>query len=179
MGGEKRSAGKKAAGTIVRATRWGPAQQVRCHAQWCDENEEKFLDCLAASCNVTMACEEAGVAHTTVYRQRRKRADFALKWQAALEQGYARLEMQLVEAASRSLSAEPYPVDHPIPRMSADTVIRVLLMHRASVTGQGKRPGWKAPPKRLEEVQDSILRKIEAIRRGRDAEAGDPEEPQP
>ena len=62
---------KETAGTVVRRTRWAPAQRVRAHQQWCDEDEELFLDCLAATCNVTLACEQADVSHTTVYRQRR------------------------------------------------------------------------------------------------------------
>lgn len=77
-------ASKEVAGTVVRRTRHAPAQRVRAQKQWCDEDEEIFLDCLAAPCNVTLACEQVDVAHVTVYRQRKNRADFALKWQAAL-----------------------------------------------------------------------------------------------
>ena len=167
--GESASGAEKQAESIVRKTRWAPAQRVRCHSQWSEEAEDRFLDSLAANCNVEMACREAGVAHTTVYRQRRKRADFALKWQAALEQGYARLELGLVEAANRALSAEGLPADSPVSPMSAETALRVLQLHRASATGQGKRSGWQAPPRRLEEVQDSILRRIESIQRARHA----------
>jgi hypothetical protein len=105
MGRGKRAVPRTAkanAGSVVRRTRWGPAQRVRAHKQWCDEDEDVFLDALAATCNVTLACEQADVSHTTVYRQRRLRADFTIKWQAALEQGYAAMEMALVEAANLS-----------------------------------------------------------------------------
>ena len=160
-------ASKILAGTVVRRTRWAPAQRVRAHKQWCDEDEEVFLDCLAATCNVEMACEQADVAHTTVYRQRRTRADFALKWQAALEQGYAQLEMGLVAAANRALSGELARKQVLIAPMSAETALRVLVAHRAAVTGQGKRGGWQAPLPSLQEVQDGILSKIAAIKRAR------------
>lgn len=159
---------RKPIGTIVRRTRWAEAQRVVCYAQWCEETEERFLDALATSCNVGAACEEAGVARVTVYRQRRNRADFALKWQAALEQGYARLELALVEAANCALSADEVPEGSPVAPMSADTALRVLQLHRASATGQGKRTGRHALPKRLEEVQNSILQRITAIQRHRE-----------
>jgi hypothetical protein len=97
---KSKKAQRKPIGSIVRKTRWAEAQRVICFAQWCEETEERFLDCLAASCSVTKPCEEAEVAPTTVYRQRRKRADFALKWQVALDQGYEKLEFGLVEAAN-------------------------------------------------------------------------------
>ena len=168
-----RKAARKPIGSIVRKTRWAEAQRVQCFAQWCDETEEKFLDCLAASCNVTVACAEAGVAHTTVYRQRRQRADFAQKWQAALEQGYARLELALVEAANNALTGDPEAEGTAVAPMSAETALRVLQLHRASVTGQGRQSGWQPGPRRLEEVQDSILRRIAAVKRARPAQTGE------
>ena len=162
---------RETAGTVVRRTRWAPAQRVRAHKQWCDEDEELFLDCLAATCNVEMACEQADVSHTTVYRQRRERADFALKWQAALEQGYAALEMGLVEAANRSLRGEVARGPAVVAPMSAETALRVLTAHRAMVTGQGKTGGWQSPPPTLEAVQDAILRKIAVIKQARGKKA--------
>lgn len=153
---------------MVRRTRWAPAQRVRVYRQWSDENEELFLDCLAASCNVGIACEQADVCHTTVYRQRRMRADFAAKWQAALEQGYARLEMALLRSAADSMEGIAFDGDRPIPAMSAETALAVLRHHRASVTGEGKKSGWRARPKRLDEVRASIIRKLDAIERGDD-----------
>ena len=162
---------KEIAGTAVRRTRWAPAQRVRGHKHWCDEDEELFLDCLAATCNVELACEQADVSHTTVYRQRRERADFALKWQAALEQGYAALEMGLVEAARRALSGELARGPVTVAPMSAETALRVLAQHRAMVTGQGRTAGWQAPPPTLEAVQDAILRKIAVIKQARGKKA--------
>lgn len=151
------------AGSIVRRTRWGRAQRVRAYKQWCDEDEEIFLDCLAATCNVVMACEQADVSGSTVYRQRRKRADFAMKWQAALEQGYARLEMGMLESANRAFTGDEGFGDAVVAPMSAELALKLLQFHRASVTGQGRASGWRGPPKRLEDLRESILRKIEAI----------------
>ena len=174
MAGGKRSGRRRARGTIVRKTRWG-TQRVRTYRQWCDEVEAEFLDCLAASCSVELACEQAGVGHTSVYRQRRQRPDFADKWQVALEQGYARLEMTLVETANQSLTSLDFDATRPIPRMSAETALALLKVHRAAVTGRGKRSGYQSPPRQLSDVQDSILRKIAAIRGARAATDGEGE----
>lgn len=157
---------------MVRRTRWAPAQRVRAYKQWSDEDEEIFLDCLAASCNVVIACEQADVSHTTVYRQRRLRADFAGKWQAALEQGYARLEMALLRSAADTMEGIAFDGDRPIPPMSPETALAVLRHHRPSVTGEGRNSGWRAPPPRLEEVRASISRKLDAIERGEETGGG-------
>lgn len=148
------------------------AQRVRCIVQWSEAVEELFLDVLAASCNVSLAADEAGVGHSSVYRQRRTRADFAEKWQAALAQGYARLEMALVKAAIDSLAGTAFDAERPIPQMSAETAIRVLQLHRAAVTGIGRTSGWKAPPRGIEHYRASILRKVAAIKAARDGAVG-------
>ena len=85
--------------SILRATRWARAQKVRSYCQWSEETEAEFLDALAANASVTVACEQAEAGHTSVYRRRRTDASFALKWQAVLEQGYARLKLELVRSA--------------------------------------------------------------------------------
>ena len=154
--------------SVVRSTRWARAQRVRSYRQWSDEAETEFLDGLAASANVTLACEEAGVGHTSVYRRRRDNAAFAIKWQAALEQGYARLEMELVRSAVDSLGSLSFDASRPIAAMGAETALKVLTLHRQSVTGEGKRSGYRAgPPKRLIEIQDELIKRAEAIRRAR------------
>jgi len=147
---------------VVRRTRWG-MQRVRCRRQWTERAEERFLDQLAASCNVETSCQEAGVSHTTVYRHRRKRPEFAAKWQEALEQGYARLEMVALEGAIAALQGAGPDASRPIAGMSAETAIRLLTLHRAAVTGVGKKSGWQRPRRSIEEAQASILAKLEAI----------------
>ena len=153
-------------GTRVRYTQTGRAQVVKTGgAQWSDEAEEKFFDVLAATCNVRLSAAEVGFTTFTVYRQRRLRADFAERWRAALAQGYARLEMALVEAAADSMEGVEFDADRPIPQMTAAEAMNLLKLHRADVNG-GKpgRPGQFAKPRSLDELRDGIVRKIEAIR---------------
>jgi len=156
---------------------WGPkgefvrrgtngAQRIRTGgAFWSEEAEEAFFDHLAASCNVTTSAEAVGFTTPTLYRQRRLRADFAARWQAALAQGYARLEMALVLAANDSLDDVAFDAERPIPKMTVDQAMNVLRAHRHTVAGDGRRgPGNPARRRSLDEVRASIARKVEAIR---------------
>lgn len=159
------------AGTAVRYGRNGRAQRIKTGgAFWSEEAEEVFFDVLSASCNVTLACAEVGFTTPTVYRLRRMRPDFAEKWRIALEQGYARLEMALVEAAADSIEGLELDAERPIPKMSVDQAMNVLRAHRNEVRGDGTRgPGRYGRPPTLEDVRSSIEKKVRAIKAARTA----------
>lgn len=61
-----------------------------------DWRRELFLAHFAGTCDATAAAEAAGVCESTVYRHRVRDPDFAAAFQEALEQGYVRLETELV-----------------------------------------------------------------------------------
>jgi hypothetical protein len=165
--GPKRTGGRGngPAGSLVRRDCGGRVRRVKTGGyQWSDEAEEEFFDLLAASCNVRASVEAVGFTAPTVYRQRRMRPDFALKWQLALEQGYARLEMALLQAANDSLEDVEFDADRPIPKMTVEQAMNVLRAHRNEVRGDGRRgPGHYAGPPKLEEVRASIEMKVRAI----------------
>lgn len=155
------------AGSMVRVGPTGREQRVRSSGwQWTDEAEEVFLDALAASCNVSYAAEEAGFCTPTVYRQRRLRPEFAERWQAALEQGYARLELALLQSAVDSMDGVEFDEARPIPKMTVEQALNVLRAHRNEVRGDGRRgPGAISRPPPLNKVRASILQKLDAIER--------------
>lgn len=160
-------------GSRVRYGEGGRAKLIRTKGrQWSDEAEIIFFDALAASCNVRHAAEAAGATVYTVHRQRRLRPEFALRWDAALAQGHARLEMALVEAALDSLENVDFDAERPIPRMTVDQAIRIVQLYRGPVRGDGAAPGRRPRRRSLDEVRASILKKLEAIEnaRGRDGE---------
>lgn len=158
-------------GTRVRYGENGRAKRIKTGgAQWSDEAETLFFDVLAASCNVRMATAETGFTTPTVYRQRRLRPEFAALWQGALEQGYARLEMALVEAACDTLDGVEFDAERPIPKMTVEQAMNVLRAHRNAVEGNGKRgPGRHARRRSFDEVRDSIAKKVAAIKAARNA----------
>lgn len=131
---------------------------------WSEEAEEIFFDHLAATCNVTASAQAAGFTTPTVYDHRRRRPEFAARWQVALEQGYARLELALLEAANESMAGRPFDADRPIPTMTVDQALSVLRAHRLAVRGVGHAPGRPARRRGLDEVRASILQKVRAIR---------------
>ena len=71
------------------------------------EARVRFLDVLADSGNVSRAAARVGVSRETAYRARRRHADFARVWDAALVHARARGEAEL---ASRALDGVAVPV---------------------------------------------------------------------
>lgn len=133
---------------------------------WSDETEDLFFDHLAASCNVTAAAEAVGFCTPTVYRLRRTKPGFAERWKVALEQGYAKLEMALLQAANDTLEGKPLDESLPTPKMTVEQAMNVLRAHRNEVSGNGRGPGVRARRRSLDEVRGSIMKKVEAIRNG-------------
>lgn len=152
------------AGSRVRYGENGRAKRIKTSgAQWSEEAEERFFDALAASCNVTLSAAEVGFTTFTVYRQRRMRPDFAERWAGALAQGYARLEMALVEAAVDTVDGREFDAERPIPRMTVAEAMNLLKLHGPEVRGERRGPGNPRRRRTLDEVRGSIIKKIEAI----------------
>ena len=152
-------------GTSLRASgKDGPQLIASSGKRWTDEAEARFLDSLAASCNVTLSAQAAGFSTVAIYRRRRTDAGFAARWQAALEQGYARIEIALVRRAADALEGFAPDPDTPFPEMTVRDAVTILQLHRAAVRGDtGVSPRWRPRPRSLDEVRDSILTKLEAI----------------
>ena len=144
----------------------GPQRVRSSGARWTDEAEAIFLDRLAASCNVAWAAEEAGFTCMTPYYHRRKDPAFAERWDAALDQGYARLELELVRTANDYLAGFDVDDGRPLRDMTVREAIAILGKHRARSAGKdGRHARFEARPRSLAEVRDSILAKIEAFDR--------------
>jgi hypothetical protein len=156
-----------AAGAIVRPAKNKNTKIIRTTGhRWSNVAESIFLEHLAASANVLASAAEAGFSSTAIYKRRMKEPGFAARWQQALEQGYARLEMQLVETATSSLAGDEIDGDKAIPRMTAAEAINLLKLHRAQVHGgKTQRYDWRMKLPDIETVRAEVLRKIEAMGR--------------
>lgn len=131
---------------------------------------EAFLNTLAATCNVRMAIEAAGVWRTTVYDARRRDAAFAALWQEALTIGYERLEAALLaRAMGTDGSAPDFNFSDPeaiLPEGKIDTALGMQLLgrHRAAVQGKPRatRPVHVAT---AEETTAALIKKLAVLRR--------------
>ena len=131
--------------------------------RWSDAAESKFLDHLAATCNVTAAAEVCGFSGAALYARRRNDPGFARRWQAALETGYLHVETLLLQRAVEALEGfEPDPTV-PVAQMTVSEARQLLGHHRATVTGGPRSRREWARPRSLDELRDSILRKLEAV----------------
>jgi hypothetical protein len=63
------------------------------------KKRQLFLDELSESANVRAAARAADVSPSCVYRERRASEGFRAAWSAALAEGYARLETELLSEA--------------------------------------------------------------------------------
>lgn len=60
-----------------------------------------FLATLATSCNVVASCRRAKISASTVYQTRKVDAEFRRDWEEAVREGYAKLEMVMLDRAIR------------------------------------------------------------------------------
>ena len=110
-----------------------------------------FLEWFAATCNVTLSAEKAGIAYQTVYKHRRKDAAFAEAWDEALAQGYAALEAGLLadaiaaevaKAAEDAGEGDASPDSSPL---NFEQRMALLKEYRRAEGGRGPRAVGKAP----------------------------------
>lgn len=156
----------KPTGEVIVIGKSGRPQRVSSGSRfWSDKAEQIFLDHLAATCNVRASADAAGFSNVAVYRRRRKWPGFAERWNAALAQGYARLEAVMLANAADTMEGRPPDPDAPVPPMSVADALNLLRLHRAAVKGGAPQDYKHRKMKSLDEVRASIARKLEAIER--------------
>jgi hypothetical protein len=137
--------------------------------RWNERAEKAFFAALADTANVRQAAKAAGFSTTAIYNRRLALPEFRAKWEAAVETGCARVEMMLIEAATRSFDAADIETPEDAPKVSVGEAISILRLHRgAAKAGHGSNGLWGAKEPSIEEVQDEVLRRLAAIRKHRE-----------
>ncbi|WP_086737337.1 hypothetical protein [Erythrobacter colymbi] len=117
---------------------------------------KRFLETLATTSNVNRAAQEANIPLARAYSTRREEPDFARAWQAAIEDGYLNLEMEVIrrlrEGDLTTAGGDKFDFAN---------AIRLLASQRDS-SARGASQIRDVTPA---EVRASIDRKIEDIRR--------------
>jgi hypothetical protein len=136
--------------------------------------QKLFVEHLAATCNVEASARAAGVTQRCVYYRRMRDSDFREAWRRALEQGYARLEAELLE---RALGAEPIEVEGDLVLLDQgfdkDLALHLLREHKKGLAGIA-RPGAAPRPASWEEVEDYFIKRLKALKRRIDSASPEP-----
>ncbi|HZF42421.1 MAG TPA: hypothetical protein VEZ48_03335 [Sphingomonadaceae bacterium] len=105
--------------------------------------EQRFLTALAACANVRLAARAAGFSHASFYARKRRHPGFARQWQAALAQGYERLQLALLEswsADSHDQDAWAHNAPPPMPPMSANQALQLMYLHQKEARAMQEPP---------------------------------------
>ena len=108
---------------------------------------QAFLAALAATANVRLSARAAGFAHSSFYRLRDYDPAFAREMRLALQQGYHRIEMALIEAfdpASCRDDAWRRNDPLPVPPMSTAQALQLLYLHQKEARLWGNRADIRA-----------------------------------
>lgn len=108
-----------------------------------------FLQALADSSNVSASAAKAKVEPARVYKARREEPEFAVKWRAALREGYDNLEIEVLGHLR-----DPQPER----KMDVAAAARLLAAHRATVERERAMEG--------EEDEQAVIDSIDAFLEG-------------
>jgi len=126
--------------------------------------QETFFATLAATCNVVAACRRAGVLPSGVYRLRQKSAVFRTRWAAAVREGYARLELAMLErmmnGTVKTITRHDGSIET-VHEYSNAVALSLLKVHREAAAEIATRHD----PAEIEEARDRIATKIDRLRK--------------
>jgi hypothetical protein len=155
---------------VVRVSKNGGTQLVRAGAgRWTPEAEAQFFALLAAGHGIRRSAAMTGFSSAAVYKRRLGDAAFAARWEEARAHGRERNEMLLADSVQWTLDPEAIEVAEDLPKPTIGEAIRIVLMNRPRGEGGGRRGRMPARRERsIEEVRDSILTRVAALRRQRE-----------
>lgn len=125
---------------------------------WTADKRTTFLAALAELANVTAAARLAGVPDTSPYKLKQIDPKFAEAWEAAIDEGYNRLELLLLRRATFGEQAD----GENAPSIST-TLALGLLKARQTVARRG--PPKLSVPMYGEEVRAEFLAKVATLKR--------------
>jgi hypothetical protein len=124
---------------------------------------ETFFATLGETCNVALAAKAAGINKSWAYRRRRRDAGFRNAWAEAVREGYAKLELVLLE---RAIKGTPKPLfrkdgSERIVR-EYSTALAVALLKRHAETADSA--SYEPAQEELAEIRERILERLDRIR---------------
>ena len=138
---------------------------------WTKAKRALFLDMFAATCNTTLSAKKCGMTDHSVRLLKKRDPHFAVLYEEALQEGYARIEAELV---ARTLGQQPNdenPTDEdrtPIapPDFDPQLAIKVLQLRRAEARARSDDRRGRIFVWATEEETDAALeKKLAAVER--------------
>ncbi|MDP9422881.1 MAG: hypothetical protein M3Q19_08625 [Pseudomonadota bacterium] len=137
-----------------------------------DEQIETFFLTLAATCNVVRSAKAAGFSANWAYRKRKFDAGFRNGWVAAVREGYAKLELVLLERAMKGtpkLVRTSRGSDRIMRDYSTPLAVALLRRHAETADSAADEPSEDE----FREVRERILEKLARLRERDQAEQGE------
>ena len=128
-----------------------------------EEQFETFFATLAETCNVVRSAKAAGFSSSWAYRLRQHDAAFRNGWGQAVREGYAKLELMLLE---RAMKGTPRPIqrrdgsERIIREYSTQLAVALLRRHAEVADSAAYEPGGDE----MRDLRDKILAKLERVR---------------
>lgn len=148
---------------------------------WTTARRRKFMETLAATCNVTEAARVAKKSSSSAYEQKRRDPAFAREWAQALSIGYAELEALLLRQTLFGSEQEDILLDsdgavksRKIRRgVPLQVGVRLLLAHRNTVAAlraeeMRDRPDGEDALARMRRVLEEVRQRRRAHGEGGD-----------
>ena len=108
--------------------------------------EQAFLAALSATANIRLSAAAAGFSHSAFYARAKASPGFAREMRLALQLGYDRIELALLESAlpqSHRDDAWRHNDPPPIPPMSANQALLLLALHQKEARWHDEPPHIK------------------------------------
>ncbi|MEA3037739.1 MAG: hypothetical protein QOE79_252 [Sphingomonadales bacterium] len=155
--------------TTVARSKNGPQVRKQRSGGWTARKKKRFLETLAATCNVRRACARVGMSDRSAYAERTKDAVFREDWQTTLDSSRGVLQTMLIERSARGsrlpadeATDDDTPFDDPA---SMDTALALTLLKQHA--GGDTRWRGSRPPRYAtrDETDTEILRRLKILAR--------------
>ena len=127
-----------------------------------DEQVDTFFATLAETCNVVRAARAAGFSKNWAYRKRKIDAGFRRGWAEAVREGYARLELVLLERAIRGTPKLVRVAGGEKIIREYSTALAIALLRRHAETAESA--AYTPAEEELVDIRARILERLEKLR---------------
>lgn len=136
--------------------------------------EQAFLAALSATANIRLSAAAAGASPRAFYRRKQTNPAFAREMRLALQMGYDRLEMALLESADPASYADDAWRSNdppPVPPMSVNQALQLLYLHQKEARLEAEPPHIKRRRGESQGARSIRLSAMYEARMERDREA--------